>query len=253
MDGCAPGAGTAGAVETGEAAMAENLQHYCFCLTRDQMPASDQALLSQRKAALLKNSKWQTGDQITIRFLDGDPGLQKRVRDVASEWMKFANLNFAFVDRAPTDIRIAFQQGNGSWSYIGTSCRDIAEPKPTMNYGWLTPTTSDQEVRRVVLHEFGHAIGLIHEHQNPKHGIDWNKPAVIHDLSNPPNSWTADQIETNMFHFYAPGEVDATDVDAVSIMMYPIPKAWTNDGFSAGLNGELSETDKTLVKSLYPR
>ena len=60
--------------------MAENLQHYCFCLTRDQMPASDQALLSQRKAALLKNSKWQTGDQITIRFLEGDPGLQKRVQ-----------------------------------------------------------------------------------------------------------------------------------------------------------------------------
>src|SRR5262244_3472839 len=98
MDGCAPGAGKAGAAETGEAAMAENLQHYCFCLTRDQMPASDQALLSQRKAALLKNSKWQTGDQITIRFLEGDPRLQKRVRDVASEWMKVANLNFVFVD-----------------------------------------------------------------------------------------------------------------------------------------------------------
>src|SRR5215813_15461178 len=114
MDGCARGQVRRAQRKNREAAVAENLQHYCFCLTRDQMPASDQALLSQRKAALLKNSKWQTGDQITIRVLEGDPGLQKRVRDVASEWMKFANLNFAFVDRAPTDIRIAFQQGNGS-------------------------------------------------------------------------------------------------------------------------------------------
>src|SRR5499433_3837053 len=115
MGGCARGRVRRGTAITREAAMAENLQHYCFCLTRDQMPAADQALLSQRRAALLKNSKWQTGDQITIRFLEGDPGLQKRVRDVASEWMKVANLNFVFVDRAPTDIRIAFQQGNGSW------------------------------------------------------------------------------------------------------------------------------------------
>jgi serralysin len=26
-----------------------------------------------------------------------------------------------------------------------------------MNYGWLTPTSPDAEVRRVVLYEFGHA------------------------------------------------------------------------------------------------
>jgi len=122
-----------------------------------------------------------------------------------------------------------------------------------MNYGWLTPASAEQEVRRVVLHEFGHAIGLIHEHQNPQHTINWNKPAVIHDLSGPPNSWDEATIDTNMFKFYQPGEVDATDVDPVSIMMYPIPKSWTTDGFSAGLNGELSDMDKSKVRSHYPR
>jgi serralysin len=233
--------------------MAENLLQYCFCLTAAQLPAEDRAKLAQRRAALLKNASWQTGDQITIRFLEGDPGLQTRVRNVASEWMKVANLNLVFTDQAPTDIRIAFQQGNGSWSYIGTTCRQIAEPQPTMNYGWLTPASAEQEVRRVVLHEFGHAIGLIHEHQNPQHAINWNKPAVIHDLSGPPNNWDEATIDTNMFKFYQPGEVDANDVDPVSIMMYPIPKSWTTDGFSAGLNGELSDMDKSKVRSHYPR
>ena len=47
-----------------------------------------------------------------------------------------------------------------------------------MNYGWLTPDSDDDELRRVVLHEFGHALGLIHEHQNPEGGIEWNEPAV---------------------------------------------------------------------------
>ena len=233
--------------------MADNAQQYCFCLTPDTLPAEDRARLAQRRAAFLKGARWQTGDQITIRFLDGDPALRKRVRDVASEWMKVANLNFVFVNQGPTDIRIAFTQGNGSWSYIGTTCRSIAEPLPTMNYGWLTPGSSDQVLRSVVLHEFGHAIGLIHEHQNPKHAIQWNKPAVIHDLSGPPNSWNEAQIETNMFRFYSLNEVDATDVDPVSIMMYSVPKAWTLDGFSSGFNSELSDTDKTKAKNFYPR
>ena len=134
----------------------------------------------------------------------------------------------------------------------GTMCRNIAEPNPTMNYGWLTPASEETELRRVVLHEFGHAIGLIHEHQNPKGGIKWNKAAVINDLSGPPNNWDAATIENNMFRYYPPRDVVATSVDPLSIMMYPIPKSWTVDGFSAGLNGELSPNDKTLVRSAYP-
>jgi len=33
--------------------------------------------------------------------------------------------------------------------------------------------------RPTVLHEFGHALGLIHEHQSPfKGGFEWNKDEV---------------------------------------------------------------------------
>lgn len=230
-----------------------NEDHYCICLTKGDLPVADKDSLNHYKAAVLKAGRWQTGAKISIRFLDGDPVLQQRVKDVAVEWTKVANLNFEFSNDGPTDIRIAFMPGKGSWSYIGTTCRNIDEPQPTMNYGWLSPGSDEAELRRVVLHEFGHAIGLIHEHQNPKGGIHWNKSAVVNDLSGPPNNWDAATIETNIFHFYPPTDVIATDVDAASIMMYPIPKAWTVDGFSAGLNGELSEHDKTLIRSVYPK
>ena len=94
-----------------------------------------------------------------------------------------------------------------------------------MNYGWLTDESTDDQVRRVVLHEFGHALGLIHEHQNPNRAIQWNRDAVIQDLQGPPNNWDLETIENNMFRKYDPASVHSSPVDAQSIMMYPIPLA----------------------------
>jgi serralysin len=224
--------------------MSANESHYCMCVTRDDLSEEDKVRLRGHKAALLKGAKWDVGEPITVRFL-GDAArrfgargaeLEERVKRVALEWTRLANLDLDFRGSGPTDIRIAFQEGDGSWSFLGTMCRRIDEPEPTMNYGWLTPDSPENELRRVVLHEFGHALGLIHEHQNPKGGIRWNEPAVIADLSRPPNNWDLATIRNNMFAKYPQTDVVATDVDAESIMMYPIPRAWTLDGFSADLN-----------------
>ena len=227
--------------------MSENETHYCMVI----VPPDN---LGKTRAALLNEYKWQPGSSITVRFMEGDPGLHKRVKDVAREWtgQRMANLTLNFVESGDADIRIAFQQGDGSWSYLGTMCQRIPKDQPTMNYGWLTPDSSDDVLRRVVLHEFGHALGLIHEHQSPDKPIKWNRDAVIKDLSQPPNNWDLPTIENNMFKRYERSEVSSTPVDRKSIMMYPIPKAWTIGGFSAGLNEELSQKDKEFIASAYP-
>lgn len=198
--------------------MASNHDHYCVCREVEQHPGD-------QRAALLKASMWDNGSEITVRFLEGTQQLQQRVQRVAKQWEQVANINFSFVDEGPANIRIAFAQGAGSWSYLGTQCRSIPADQPTMNYGWLTDESDDDEVRRVVLHEFGHALGLIHEHQNPKKPIQWNRAAVNADLGGPPNNLDDATIENNIFKKYAPGETDGTEVDIASIMMYPIPAA----------------------------
>jgi hypothetical protein len=217
------------------------------CITPEQQSAND-------KAALLNGARWNPGDSISVQFLEGDGSLQQRVREVAERWIApgLANLRLRFVDAGRAEIRIAFRQGDGSWSYLGTVCRQIRDPEPTMNYGWLTPTSGDEELRRVVMHEFGHALGLIHEHQNPKGGIQWNEPAVKADLSGPPNNWDDATIRHNVLDHYPAKEVTASPVDKDSIMMYPIPASWTLDGFSADLNDDLSEQDRQFIRQTYP-
>jgi len=178
--------------------------------------------------------------------------LHDRIEKVANEWTKYARITFDFRKPGDTDLRIGFVAGDGSWSFLGTYNRQVPQNRLTMNYGWLTKESSDQEVRSVVLHEFGHALGLIHEHQNPVGGIKWKREAVIKDLSGPPNNWGLPTIEANMFKSYSMSEVTATPVDRTSIMMYVIPSRWTEDGFSADLNSTLSAEDRRLIAQAYP-
>lgn len=224
----------------------ENPNRYCTCLAQSPQDRND-------KAALLMETRWGPGDIIRVKFVEGDESLRQRVRDVAERWTgpDMANLEFQWVDDGDAEIRIGFQQGNGSWSYLGTVCRQIPDDQLTMNYGWLTPDSDDDAIRRVVLHEFGHALGLIHEHQNPKGGIAWNEPAVIEELSGPPNNWDEQAIRHNVLDHYPPEDVVSTDVDADSIMMYPIPASWTLDGFSADLNDDLSRSDVYFIREVY--
>ena len=82
---------------------------------------------------------------------------------------------------------------------LGTACENVTDlSRPTMNYGWLTPESTDEALQRVVLHEFGGAAGLIHEH-NPEGGIQWNRDAVIRDLTGPQTDWDLNTIEHNLF------------------------------------------------------
>ena len=150
------------------------------------------------QAAFFTKKLWPKGSKIRIGFTesgdkvqrtnmpdvpDVDPlqkavegmSVQEAVKKVVLERIiPLVNLDIKFVDDPnQANVRVSFDPNGGAWSLVGTDHLDEKDPKkPTINLGWFdVPTT---------IHEFGHMIGMIHEHQNPKgENIKWNEAKVV--------------------------------------------------------------------------
>ena len=234
------------------------MHEHRFCASLDT--EGNQAINAtgvRERAALLNAAFWGKGVKLRVSFMGGTLELQRRVAALAQAWPDQTRANFSFdfligdgQDPAEGDIRIAFEQGKGSFSRLGRYAQNVDRREKTMNLGWMTMALAEDQARAVVLHEFGHALGLVHEHMNPAQIIDWDKEKVRADMRKS-QGWDDAKIDANMFHRYDTSTVFGTDIDPASIMMYPIPPGWTKNGFTVGFNTVLSEVDKALILKVY--
>ena len=190
---------------------------------------------------------WMNGSTLRVRFIGGTANERAIAREQAGWWEKAANLHFEFDNAPNAEIRIAFDTGDGAWSYVGTDCRKIPVNQPTMNLGFLDGGTT--------AHEFGHAIGLAHEHQNPRGGIQWNEQVVIEELAKSPNFWDEATARHNVLRKYSADQINGTGFDPDSIMLYFFPASWTRNGIATRANEVLSAMDKQFVAGakMYPK
>ena len=161
------------------------------------------------RAAAVTKKLWPKS-KLKVFFLDKNKK-EDQIMEWANLWSHYADISFEKTNYVfLSDIRIGFDSDNGAWSYIGTDCSNKWK---TMNLGFIDQGT--------VLHEFGHALGLIHEHQSPASGgFKWNREEVIKSLSGPPNNWDLDTIEHNMFTKYNISQLLTSQYDSRSIMHY---------------------------------
>jgi hypothetical protein len=237
------------------------------------------------KAAFKVASIWKQ-PIINIHFMDGTQKQKDWVKKVINEQLAphIGKIKLVWdAPRATSDIRISFAIPNQAWSYVGTDALHIPKSEPTMNLGWLDDDVQfDAEpyknTGQVVLHEFGHAMGMIHEHQNPKNNaINWNKPVVYEELQRS-NGWSPEQVNENMFRKYGDkqmcakvralpaydgqaedikgycegDEVNGSEYDPTSVMHYWYPPRWILSGnANIPVNTTLSELDKTWLRNFY--
>lgn len=213
---------------------------------RRAIPFASLGIGDRTRALAPVGKRWPVGATLRVSFLAGTSEQQDFVRQHSVLWTRHANLKFEFISTGQGDVRVTFDENDGAWSYIGIDAKTIPKNEATLNLGWLD--------EGVVLHEFGHAIGLAHEHQNPAGGIRWNEAEVIKDLKGPPNSWTEETIRHNVLNKYKHDQVNGTVFDPKSIMLYSFPKEWTLNGFHTEPNEMLSAVDKAFIASqvMYP-
>lgn len=194
--------------------------------------------------------------RIGVAFLNGTDFQKAAVKKYASEWLVASgagNIDFVFGDTSRKHIRISFEVApNFNQSLIGRQATMRTDPSAaTMQLGDVREDVAVSRMQGVIRHEFGHALGMRHEHQHPDAGIKWNKPNVVADLS--AYGWSNQKVQTNIFDVLTRSYVcrGAPTYDTKSIMIYPISADWTLDGYAVVANTEIVEADLKCVHSLY--
>jgi hypothetical protein len=142
------------------------------------------------------------------------------VKSVVEERLApLVGLTFTYTnDIIQSDIRIIFGPQYGCSSVVGNtrSIRFADRQQPTMTFGWFDVAT--------VIHEFCHALGMIHEHQNPQNNpIQWNREAIYcyYRLT---QGWDIEKINQNVINAYQLEQTNGSNYDEDSIMIYPFNK-----------------------------
>ncbi|MEN5311073.1 M12 family metallopeptidase [Pseudomonas koreensis] len=192
---------------------------------------------------------WASGRELTISFMEVLPvDLQQRIEGLIRQWEPSTNLTFKFDDGVAGDIRISIS-GNISSSYLGTDALLVASDQPTLKLG-IDPAHSAFDA--TVLHEFGHALGMQHEHQHPSANIPWDMP-VVYEYYRLHTQWTKEEVDENIFN-----RIDASTslkgpYDKNSIMHYPVPNEFTIGDWEVAPNTRISKLDRRNMRKAYPK
>ena len=205
----------------------------------------------KERLALASSLLWPKASRVTYQFIDQRPDsdLSDRIVVAFEEWMPHTGLRIEYQPSGVADIRITFED-IGYWSVIGIQARQKQGATLSIQPG------NSAEYQRATLHETGHALGAIHEHQAPTNQIPWDKQAVYAYYKANFN-WDPPTVDDQVLNLYNDGPVSNSTFDKLSIMNYVIPDEVLLPGKTAKdfevpqFNQTLSDTDRKFMEVVY--
>lgn len=195
------------------------------------------------------------------KILNIQSKLKEYVKKVILERFKpICNLNFIIDDtvnvpNSQYQIRISFVEDKGANSRIAKGALTYTDDinnyfssnfkvTGTLNLGWFDIGT--------VIHEFGHAIGLCHEHQNPcGFKPKWNLE-LLYTYFLITDGWKRDKVDFNIVNPAADkNDLSLSIYDPKSIMVYFYKPELTLNGIGTENTYKLSPNDCLYISKIY--
>ncbi len=192
--------------------------------------------------------------KLPVFFMEGDKPTQTKILKYANKWSKTAAVKFVLTrDQKAAFIRVAMQQGQGYWSYLGTDNKFIPKDQQTLNLDSFTTATPASEYDRVVCHEFGHALGFPHEHLRAAE-IGRMDPEKVIAYFMSTQGWSRQEVIAQVL---TPIDERAlltpTPADELSIMCYQIPGELCRDGKPIIGGTKIDASDAGYAGKIYPK
>ena len=197
-----------------------------LCGADDSVVVANGAGGIRTTAAGLFSCKWKKSN-LTVSFMDGDAMQQDKVRMLVNLWTAATGytFDFSFAGDTGADVVISFMADHlkMSWSRMG-SCSSTQVGPVTMRLLGITSSVGISRVeQRTVLHQFGHALGLVNENQSPALEARWNAE-YLYNIA--PDGTPAEKLAyINREYLYRTKALNYTVFDPYSIMKAPLEAA----------------------------